>query len=295
MSTVPYLRVVEKPAPPSETESWVELDSLDEFLSQIGRYPLLTPAEEVRLAKRVERGDADARRRMIESNLRLVVVIAKDYRRNGVAFLDVIQDGMLGLIRAVDGFDWRLGNKFSTYARWWIQQSIRSGLAGATSSVRLPVRLASRAREIERVSARLTSKLGREPSESELCETLELSVEQLRRARLAAASQTAVSIDSTAGAEGRPLVEALADDSLPDPTEQLDATPEATVGAAIAELPEQARRVLELHYGLDEGGERSYSEIAQELGVSVWRVREIETRALHLLRGRDDVRGLRAV
>ena len=144
MSTASHLRVVDETATTPALESWVELDSLDAFLSEIGRYPLLTPAQEVSLAKRVESGDRDARRRMIESNLRLVVTIAKDYRRGGVAFLDLIQDGMVGLIRAVDGFDWRLGNRFSTYARWWIQQSIRSGLAGAGRSVRLPARLAAR-------------------------------------------------------------------------------------------------------------------------------------------------------
>jgi RNA polymerase primary sigma factor len=294
MSTVPHLRVVDQTTT-QELESWVELDSLDEFLSEIGRYPLLAPADEVALAKRVERGDKSARCRMIESNLRLVVVIAKDYRRDGVAFLDLIQDGMVGLIRAVDGFDWRLGNRFSTYARWWIQQSIRTGLSSSTRSVRLPVRLAARARDIERMSAKLTAKLGRQPSELEFCDALQLSAEQVRRARVAAASQIAVSIDSTSQEDGLALVEALADESLADPVDGLDAPAEATVGAAIAELPEQARRVLELRYGLDGGGERTYTEIAKALGVSVRRVREIEARALHLLRGREDVRGLRAV
>ena len=294
MSTTSYLRVVDH-TPASEPERWVELDSLDSFLSQIGHYPLLTPAQEVSLAKRIERGDADARRRMIESNLRLVVTIAKDYRRGGVAFLDLIQDGMVGLIRAADGFDWRLGNRFSTYARWWIQQSIRSGLNGSGRSVRVPVRLATRTRELERTTAKLTAKLGRRPSDTELCAALQLSPEQLRRARMAAASQVAVSLDAPSQDEGRPLAEALADESLADPADGLDASPEATVGTAVSELPDQARCVLELHFGLDGGGERSFTEIAKLLGVSVWRVREIEARALHLLRGRDDVRGLRAV
>jgi RNA polymerase primary sigma factor len=292
MSTAPYLSVVNDAAP--EPQSWVELDSLDEFLSEIGRYPLLTPAEEISLAKRIERGDPAARRRMIESNLRLVVTIAKDYRRGGVAFLDLIQDGMVGLIRAADGFDWRLGNRFSTYARWWIQQSICSGLAGAGRSVRLPVRLAARTRELERATTKLTAKLGRQPSESELCTALQLSPDQLQRARAAAASQVAVSLDAPTADEGRSLVEVLADESIADPADRLDTSPEATVGTAVSELPEQARRVLELHYGLDGGGERSYTEIANLLGVSVWRVREVEARALHLLRGSDDVRALRA-
>ena len=292
MSTAPLTAVDGPPAPAQER--WAGIDSLDAFLAEIGRYPLLTPAQEVSLAKRIERGDADARRRMIESNLRLVVTIAKDYRRSGVAFLDVIQDGMVGLIRAVDGFDWQLGNRFSTYARWWILQSIRAGAAGAGRSVRLPVRLAARTRAVEQTTAKLTSKLGRRPSETELCEALELTPAQLRRARAAAASQVVVSIDGTATDDGRPLVEALADESLPDPAHELDAGPEDTVTAALCDLPEQAQRVLALHYGLDGRGERSYTEIAKTMGVSVWRIREIEARALHLLRGRDDVRALKA-
>lgn len=295
MSTASHLRVVDETAAAPALESWVELDSLDEFLSQIGRYQLLTPAQEVTLAKRIEQGDAEARSRMIESNLRLVVTIAKDYRREGVAFLDLIQDGMVGLIRAVDGFDWRLGNKFSTYARWWIQQSIRSGLAGSGRSVRLPARLAARTREVDRATTTLTAKLGRRPSEAELCAVLQLSPEQLRRARLAAASQVAMSLDAPSQDEGHPIVDVLADESLADPADWLDASPETTVGTAVSELPDQARRVLELHYGLDGGGERSYTEIAEQLGVSVWRIREVEARALHLLRGREEVRRLRAV
>jgi RNA polymerase primary sigma factor len=292
MSTA-HLTAVDGPPAPAQ-ERWAGIDSLDAFLAEIGRYPLLTPAQEVSLAKRIERGDADARRRMIESNLRLVVTIAKDYRRSGVAFLDVIQDGMVGLIRAVDGFDWQLGNRFSTYARWWIQQSIRSGLAGAGRSVRLPVRLAARTRELERTRAKLAVKLGRQPSDSELCTALQLSPDQLHRARAAAASQVAVSLDAPTADEGRSLVEVLADESIADPAAQLDTSPEAAVGTAVSELPDQARRVLELHYGLDGGGERSYTEIATTMGVSVWRVREIEARAIHLLRGSDDVRALRA-
>ena len=291
-TTASHLRVVDETATPA-LESWVELDSLDSFLSEIGRYPLLTPSQEVLLAKRIEQGDAEARRRMIESNLRLVVTIAKDYRRDGNAFLDLIQDGMVGLIRAVDGFDWRLGNRFSTYARWWIQQSIRSGLAGAGRSVRLPARLAARTREIERTTSNLTSKLGRRPSEAELCAVLELSPEQLRRARVAAATQVAVSLDAPSQDDGRPIVEVLADESLADPADRLDTSLEATVGTAVSELPDQSRRVLELRYGLDGGGERSYTEIAKLLGVSLWRIREVEARALHLLRGREEVRRLR--
>ena len=292
MSTAPYLRVVDDATP--QPQNWTELDSLDEFLAEIGRYPLLTPAQEVMLAKRIERGDRDARRRLIESNLRLVVTIAKDYRRGGVAFLDLIQDGMVGLIRAADGFDWRLGNRFSTYARWWILQSIRAGVAGSGRSVRLPVRLAARTRAVEQTTAKLTSTLGRRPSEAELCKALELTPAQLRRARVAAESQVVVSIDGTASDDGRPLVEALADDSLPDPAHELDGAPEDAVTAALCDLPEQAQRVLVLHYGLDGCGERSYTEIAKSMGVSVWRVREIEARALHLLRRHDDVRALKA-
>ena len=293
MSTASHLRVVDETAASPVLESWVALDSLDAFLSEIGRYPLLTPAQEVSLAKRVESGDRDARRRMIESNLRLVVTIAKDYRRGSVAFLDLIQDGMVGLIRAVDGFDWRLGNRFSTYARWWIQQSIRSGLAGSGHGVRLPVRLAARTRELERTTAKLTAKLGRRPSDTELCAALQLSPEQLQRARAAAATQVAVSFDAPSQDDGRPILEVLADESLADPADRLDTSPGDTVGAAVSDLPDQARRVLELRYGLDGGGERSYTEIAKVLSVSVWRIREVETRALHLLRGREEVRRLR--
>ena len=293
MSTTARLRVVDETPTPA-LESWAEPNSLDTFLSEIGRYPLLTPAQEVALAKRVEAGDRDARHRMIESNLRLVVVIAKDHRRSGVAFLDVIQDGMVGLVSAVDRFDWRLGNRFSTYARWWIQQAIRSGLDGSGRSVRLPVRLAARMREIERTSVSLTSTLGRKPSEGELCKALELTPTQLRRARAAAASQVVVSLDAPVGDEGRPVLEVLADETLADPADVLDIASDEVVGGALSNLSEQARRVLTRRYGLDGSGERSFTAVAMELGLSVCRVREIEANALHLLRGRDEVRALRA-
>jgi RNA polymerase primary sigma factor len=273
--------------------SWMEVDSLNEFLSAIGRCPRVTPAEEIALAKRIERGDRAARERMIEANLRLVVTIAKDFRNQGTPFLDLIQEGVLGLIRAVDKFDWRLGNRFSTYAGWWIQQSIRHAVRTSAGTIRIPVRVATRARMVEHVSIKLAGELGREPSDEELAGAAGLSLAELRTARAAAASLATISLDDS----DRHVGDTIADEASPDPAAAQADDDDGALGAAVAELPERARRVLELRYGLDGDGERSFEAIAAELGVSAQRIREIESRAVALLRrsvSLDDIGGLAA-
>jgi RNA polymerase primary sigma factor len=260
--------------------SWIEVDSLNEFLSAIGRCPRVSPAEEIALAKRIERGDTVARERMIEANLRLVVTIAKDFRNQGVPFLDLIQEGVLGLIRAVDKFDWRLGNRFSTYAGWWIQQSIRHAVRTSAGTIRVPIRIATRARMVEHVESRLVAELERKPTDEELAAAAGLTPAELDTAREAALSLGTVSLEDGERAIG----DTVADDGSPDPAAFSDDEPAGAVAAAVAELPERARRVLELRYGLDGGGERSFEAIAQELGVSAQRVREIEYGAVTQLR-----------
>jgi RNA polymerase primary sigma factor len=260
--------------------TWIEVDSLNEFLNAIGRCPRVTPAEEIALAKRIERGDAAARERMIEANLRLVVTIAKEFRNQGVPFLDLIQEGVIGLIRAVDKFDWRLGNRFSTYAGWWIQQSIRHAVRTSGGTVRIPIRIATRARMVEHVAAKLAAELGREPSEEELAGAAGLTAAELRTARAASVSLATVSLDDGERAVG----ETVADESSPDPSATFVDGDESALGAAVSELSERARRVIELRYGLDGGGERSFDVIGQELGVSAQRAREIESRAVSMLR-----------
>src|SRR3954464_8923524 len=268
-------------------------DSLQLFLHEVGRYPLLTKADEIRLAKRVERGDLNAKRNMVESNLRLVVSIAKNYRGQGLGFLDLIQEGILGLIRAVEKFDWRRDLKFSTYATWWIRQAVARALADKSRTIRLPVHVVERLQKVNRAERTLMLRLQREPNEDEIAAESKLPIEQVRIVREAARSS--MSLDEPIGESGESsMSEVLADDKAIDPVDAVDAAHRLdTLSGALEALPERRRRVLVLRYGLDGGDARTLDDIARELGLTRERVRQIEVETLGQLAAVRELQDLR--
>jgi RNA polymerase primary sigma factor len=267
-------------------------DSLQLFLNEMARYPLLTAKEEVELAKRIERGDLEAKHRMINSNLRLVVSIAKRYQSHDLSLLDLIQEGILGLIRAVEKFDWRRGYKFSTYATWWIRQAVQRGVANKSHTIRIPVHVADRERRIARGQARLTTKLGRTPTDEEIAEETGLRLDQLDDVRRAARAVT--SIDRPVGEDGEQTLAAL----LPaeggeEAFEQVEVSlVEDALRSALDGLPDQERRVLELRYLHDPPF--TLRAVAGELGISDSRVRQLETIALERLALERELQSLRS-
>jgi RNA polymerase primary sigma factor len=254
------------------------VDSLQQFLNEARRYPLLTAADEVELAKRIERGDMEAKDRMINSNLRLVVSIAKKYQGQGLTLGDLIQEGMLGLIRATEKFDWRKGFKFSTYATLWIRQSIQRGLHNSARTIRLPVHIAQRERKIARLDRELSVKLGREPNDEEIAEAAELPLEEVIEIRKAA--QPTTSLDQTVSDDGDTALGDLLPADRPSPEEEIaDDMRTQAVRRAIAGLPERERDVVELRFGVD-GDPTPLRETGRLLGLSAERVRQLEERAL---------------
>ncbi|MDH4102642.1 MAG: sigma-70 family RNA polymerase sigma factor [Thermoleophilia bacterium] len=256
-------------------------DSLQLFLNEMARYPLLTAKEEVELAKRIERGDMEAKQTMINSNLRLVVSIAKRYRGHDLSLLDLIQEGILGLIRAVEKFDWRRGYKFSTYATWWIRQAVQRGVANRAHTIRIPVHIGDRERKIARVQARLTSTLGRTPTDEEIAEETGLRLDQIDDTRRAA--RTVTSLDRPIGEEGEEtLVALLPGEEGEEAFEQLHVSLLAeTLRSAVRALPDLERRVVELRYLEDPPV--GVGAVADELGITSDRVKRIETAALERL------------
>lgn len=267
-------------------------DSLASYLQEVARYPLLSRAEEVRLARLVEAGDETAKRRLTESNLRLVVSIARRYRGLGLDPLDLVQEGNLGLISAVERYDWRRDVSFATYASWWIKQAICGALASKSRLIRLPYRLAEAATGVRRVERELTQRLGRRPSCREVAEEACVSEEivaDLRRAELAP-----VSLAEPLDDEGTSFEEVLSDDAAADPAGLLaDGEDESTVAGALSSLSERERRIVELRYGLDGSEPRTLEDVARELGVSRQRVRTVEARSLKQLAARPELRSLR--
>ena len=267
------------------------ISALDTYLEQIAQFPLLTKQEEQVLARRIERGDEAAKRRMVESNLRLVVSIAKRYRGQGVAFLDLIQDSTLGLIRAVEKFDWRRDLKFSTYATWWIQQAAQRSVANGARTIRLPVHLGERIRAVDRAGRELEARLGREPTVAELAQRTRLTPEQVGEAlRL---RPQPVSISTATGERGDTELGDIVPDAEPEPDEQVA----AALGAgrlrdAVDLLPPQGRRVIELRYGLDGSDPISVEATARALGLNRSRVRRIEAQAMDVLRRLPELAGL---
>jgi RNA polymerase primary sigma factor len=257
-------------------------DSLDLFLRDAGRHPLLTAAQEVRLTKLVERGDAGAKQAMIESNLRLVVSIAKRYRHQGLPFLDLIQEGTLGLMRAVDKFDWRRGNKFSTYATLWISQAVARGLADKARTIRVPVHMVERRQHLDRANRMLSVELGREPTLQEMSERAGLSLEQALAVMAAARAST--SLDQPLGVDGDGLFGDMIAGDNPLPEERVDSTFRSEVlGEGLALLDEREHTVIALRFGLDGSEPKTLEEIGSRLGFSRERARQLESRALRRL------------
>ncbi len=269
-------------AAPARVEASSSTDSMTLFMNRIGRYPLLTAAEEVSLAKRVERGDAAAKERMINSNLRLVISIAKRYQGHDLTLLELVQEGAIGLNRAVEKFDWRKGFKFSTYATWWIRQACQRAIAGQSKTIRVPSHVHERRVKLARVRRELLSKLDREPTREELAEAAELDLKHVDEALDAA--EALVSLNQSVGSDdGAELGDLFDDPSAPDPGEEaMDSLRRHEVRRALATLPEQERRVLELRFGI-EGSPQALETIGKELGVSREHVRRLEREGLELL------------
>jgi RNA polymerase primary sigma factor len=273
----------------------VSTDTLQLFLKDVGRVALLTAAQEVELAKRIERGDLRAKRAMIEANLRLVVSIAKRYRNQGLPFLDLIQEGTIGLVRAVEKFDYRKGFKFSTYATWWIRQAVARALADKARTIRMPVHVVERLNKIVRSERKLRAELGREPTSAEIARDVELGsdeVEQIRRS-----SQAPVSLEKPVGDdEESEFGHFLTDDSEPLPDEVAEGElRKATLCRVLGMLSERERRVLELRYGLNGEHPRTLDEVGRAFNVTRERIRQIENQSLKKLRALADSQTLRDV
>jgi RNA polymerase primary sigma factor len=284
----------EKPAEPQQPQALVgSADSLQLFLADIGRHKLLTAAEEVTLAKAIERGDVTAKRRMIESNLRLVVSIAKGYRGLGVPFLDLIQEGTLGLNRAVEKFDWRRGYKFSTYATWWIRQSVQRAVANHARTIRVPVHVVERQQKLGRAARRLEVELGREATKQELAEATGLPIQHVDEAL--GAAQASVSLNQTVGADDEgELGDLFADREAPDPFDEAEESlRKQGVRRALDALPERERRILELRFGF-EGEPWTLEAIGHELDLTRERVRQLESQALARLAALRDLQTVAA-
>lgn len=263
-------------------------DSLQLFLADVGRHKLLTAHEEVVLAKAIERGDERAKRRMIESNLRLVVSIAKGYRGLGVPFLDLIQEGTLGLNRAVEKFDWRRGYKFSTYATWWIRQSVQRAVANHARTIRVPVHVVERQQKLSRAARRLEVELGREATKEELAEATGLPIQHVDEAL--GAAQASVSLNQTVGSDDEgELGDLFADREAADPFEEAEESLRRQgVRKALDALPERERRILELRFGF-EGEPWTLEAIGHELDLTRERVRQLEGQALARLAALRDM------
>jgi RNA polymerase primary sigma factor len=268
-------------------------DSLQLFLNEAGRYKLLTAAEEVELAKRIEQGDSEAKDLMINSNLRLVVSIAKKYQGHGLSLLDLIQEGIIGLIRAVEKFDWRRGYKFSTYATWWIRQAVQRGVANKSRTIRIPVHIVEREQKIARAERQLTLKLERAPSDEEVAKAAKLSLKHVRETR--AAARAVASLDRPLGDEGDTAFgDIVATHRGADVEEEVVlGLGEDVLRAAIEKLPERERKVIKLRYGMDgDPDPKSLEMIGRELGLTRERVRQIETRALERLAREREIAAL---
>jgi RNA polymerase primary sigma factor len=271
----------------------VTTDALQMFLNELRHYPLLSAKEEIELAKRVERGDLEAKDRLINSNLRLVVSLAKRYPTYDLTLLDLIQEGIFGLVRAAEKFDWRKGYKFSTYATFWIRQAIQRGIENRARTIRIPAHVGIRQRKIAQAERALEARLGREPTEEELAEAAELKVSHLREAR--DAMRTVISLDRPVGSDGdeTPFGALLpAEGEGPDEEVAVSMEREA-VRRALDQLPERHRDVVRMRYGIDGGDPKRLTETGRELGISPERVRQIETDALRRLAEVRELQGPR--
>jgi RNA polymerase primary sigma factor len=269
-------------------------DSLQLFLNEAGRYPLLTAAQEVELAKRIERGDKAAKDQLVNSNLRLVVSIAKRYQGHGLTLLDLIQEGIIGLIRAAEKFDWRKGFKFSTYATWWIRQAVQRGVANKARTIRIPVHIVEREQRISRAERELVATLERAPTDDEVAQKAKLPLKQVREVRRAA--RAVASLDRPVGEDDSASFGDLfaSDEATPDEQVEVDLT-ERALHAAVSELPDREQQILTLRYGLSgDADPKSLEEIGRILGITRERVRQLEAEALRRLAERREIAALRA-
>jgi RNA polymerase primary sigma factor len=284
-------------APPErpELDLTVEpsLDSLRLYLRSIGRVGLLTGRQEVALAERIERGDMAAKQHMIEANLRLVVSIAKGYMGRGLSFLDLIQEGSLGLIRAVEKFDHRRGYKFSTYATWWIRQAVTRAIADKSRTIRIPVHMAERINKLTYVERGLVQQLGREPTAAELAEALERPVGEVKEMRRIA--QAPISLERPVGEEDdAELGDLIEDDGSISPLDQtIDNMRRESLARALGALPERERGVLSMRYGLDGEEPKTLEEVGRAFGVTRERIRQIETHTLRKLKALPEAERLK--
>jgi RNA polymerase primary sigma factor len=268
-------------------------DALQLFLNELGRYPLLTAQEEIELAKRIERGDMEAKERMVLSNLRLVVSIAKKYQGADLPLLDLIQEGIFGLVRATEKFDWRKGYKFSTYATFWVRQAIQRGIETKARTIRIPIHVGQRERKIARAERELAASLGRAPTDEEIAERADLAVEQVRDARSAA--RTITSLDRPVGDEGETAFGDLLPAEGPQPDEEVQISlAEEALRRAVARLPDLEQRVVRLRYGIDGGGGPTpLRETAERIGLTPAEVRRVESQALQRLSMERELEALR--
>ncbi len=270
------------PPPPAITVQETTTDALQLFLREAGRHPLLNAAQEVELAKRIERGDPDAKQTMIQSNLRHVVSIAKNYRNQGLPFLDLIQEGTLGLIRAVEKFDWRRGYKFSTYATWWIRQAVARALADKARTIRMPVHIVERMQKLNRAERTLWTQLGREPELEEIAEEANLPIQQALEVRAAARAST--SLDQPVGDQEDAVFGDFVAGDGPLPEEKVeDSLRSEALAQALGALSQRERHVIVLRYGLADAEPKTLEDIGRRLGLTRERVRQIETEALKRL------------
>ena len=281
-----------------DDEEEVELDKIDlsvpegvsiedpvrMYLKEIGKVPLLTAEEEIELAKKMEQGDEDAKKRLAEANLRLVVSIAKRYVGRGMLFLDLIQEGNLGLIKAVEKFDYRKGYKFSTYATWWIRQAITRAIADQARTIRIPVHMVETINKLIRVSRQLLQELGREPTPEEIAEEMDMSVERVRE--ILKISQEPVSLETPIGEEeDSHLGDFIQDDNVPVPADAAAFTLlKEQLVEVLGTLTEREQKVLRLRFGLDDGRATTLEEVGKEFNVTRERIRQIEAKALRKLR-----------
>ena len=273
----------------------ITTDSLQLFLKDIGKVDLLTAAQEVELANRIERGDHRAKQEMVEANLRLVVSIAKRYRNQGLPFLDLIQEGTIGLVRAAEKFDYRKGFKFSTYATWWIRQAVARALADKGRTIRMPVHVVEKLNKILRTERKLRGDLGREPTSAEVAADLELTVDEVDHIRRS--SQIPVSLEKPVGDdEESEFGHFLTDVNEPLPEEYVEETlRKDTLKHILEMLSQRERRVLELRYGLNGERPRTLDEVGRTFNVTRERIRQIENQTLKKLRALADAQKLRDV
>ena len=281
-----------------DDEEEVELDKIDlsvpegvsiedpvrMYLKEIGKVPLLSAEEEIELAKKMEQGDENAKKRLSEANLRLVVSIAKRYVGRGMLFLDLIQEGNLGLIKAVEKFDYRKGYKFSTYATWWIRQAITRAIADQARTIRIPVHMVETINKLIRVSRQLLQELGREPTPEEIAEEMDMPVDRVRE--ILKISQEPVSLETPIGEEeDSHLGDFIQDDNVPVPADAAAFTLlKEQLVEVLGTLTEREQKVLRLRFGLDDGRARTLEEVGKEFNVTRERIRQIEAKALRKLR-----------